>query len=162
VKDISSFLNSNRIKDKISNIRDIDFFLWRYSESPETYTCVTCRKNLNLIGYMIIKHTSNFQSVIEEYFSLTPQALRTMVNIAVKQLVIPVLRTQVLTKQEHALLQKSGLIIEPDWLLKLLRKERQAIFVRSIRPIPEEQDYIINGLDLKDINNWQIYLSDRH
>lgn len=161
-QEISAFLKSNRQQEKISNVRDVDYFTWRYSHEAEKYTCVCCRKNSMLAGYMIVKQRSGLQSSIEEYFSVAPQILSAMIKMAVAQLNIPVLRTQVLMNREKIMLQKSGLITEPDWLMKLVKKERLPVFVRSINPDPKEKDYIINGMDIREIDNWQLFLADKH
>lgn len=160
--EVSAFLKENRINDKITNVRDEDYFLWKYSYEPEKYTYVYCRKHSTLIGYMIIKHISDYQSSIEEYFSLDPKVLRSMINVAAIKLTIPIMRTQVLTTQEKKVLQKCGFITEPDLLLKLLKKKRLPVLIRPIQLETVEKDFFINSIDIRNIDNWQIYLADKY
>ncbi|EFI35322.1 hypothetical protein Dthio_PD2737 [Desulfonatronospira thiodismutans ASO3-1] len=41
-------------------------------------------------------------------------------------------------------------------------RDRSQILVRPTRPEPEDKDFLINGSDIRVINNWQICLADKH
>lgn len=160
--EISTFLKENRRNNKITNVRDETYFLWNYSYKPEKYVYVYCRKNSILIGYVIIKHISDYQSSIEEYFSLDPEVLQFMINVAAIKLTVPILRTRILTTEEKTVLQKCGFIGEFDLLMKLLKKKRLSILIRPVQLETIEKDFFINGIDIRDIDNWQLYLADKH
>jgi hypothetical protein len=160
--EISSFLFDSRIEGKITNIRDEAFFRWRYAEPFTDFKFVYCWKGSKLKGYMILKNHSSFQSIIEEYFCLDIQIMKEIIEFAVKNLSIPILRTISIGILQNRLLFRCGLIQEPDFVLRLLNRERLPVLVRPICKNPEEKDFFVEKLDLRDMDNWLIYQSDIH
>jgi GNAT superfamily N-acetyltransferase len=160
--DIFDFVKKQRDPNKLSNIRDIKFLSWRYSYQSEKYKYVYCRKNMKMIGYLIIKNESGIQYILEEYSAIELNVLQFMINSAMKQLGIIFLRAWELSIDEKAWLGKCGFISEPAKILKLLGKERLPILIRPTSSELCDDDYFVDGLDTRNINNWKIHPTDEH
>ncbi len=161
-KDIAQLIKNNRDQNKLINVRDERYFQWRYSYKPEQYSYMYCMRESGLLAYIIFKHASNKQAIVEEYFTTDYQLLRMMFNFAEKKLYAPVIRCFVLTDQEKKNMRLCGFIKEPIFLLRLLKKQRLPVLVRATEAEPEDSDYFLEDLDIRDVDNWAIQQADKH
>jgi hypothetical protein len=161
-KELSDF--NARIRNPIrwTNLRDEEFFNWRYSFQPEKYTYIYCYSEKQLQGYLIIKQLSDRKSSLDQYETINMKIFTLMIKSAVKFLRIAQLRSYAFLPEEKKLLKKSGFIAEPVHLLEKLGHLRFPVLVRPIIPMPEEKDFLIDGKDIRNINNWHLQVADRH
>jgi len=111
---------------------------------------------------MILKRLSAFQYALEEYLATEPRHLKWMIKKSIQRLGIAVLRSWVLSRYDHQMMRRCGFFIEPLKLLKVFGTERLPVLVRPSTPEPKNQDFFIEGLDIRDINNWHIFKADSH
>lgn len=161
-KEFSSIAEKTREPQKLSNVRDQAYFNWRYSYQPELYTYVSCWQGEYLAGFAVIENISSAQSRLCEYCAPDYHILQLILDFAIKYLSIPIMRTYALSGMDKKLLAKCGFVNEPSMLLNIIKKQRLPVLVRPTRPEPEDQDFLINGSDIRDINKWQICLADKH
>jgi len=161
-KEMAEFAQKQRNPDQLANIRDEAFFVWRYAYQAEQYIYVYCYKDSTMQGYLVIKKMSDIQCTLEEYSAVDPDIMKLMVSTAMKELSTGVMRAWDLSMDDRAWLGKSGFIPEPVKLLKRLGKERLSVLVRPTAPELSEDDFFVEGLDIRDIQNWRIHLSDKH
>jgi len=147
---------------KIKCIRNGDYFKWRYSFNKEAYIYVYYRSGGELQSYLVLKKVNNTQYLLWEYAAKDARILGITIKKAVRKIGIPFLRSWVLSGNDVVTLRQSGFVTAPVQLWKLLGKERLPVLVRPVNEQVFDQDFFINGSDIRDINNWQLYLADRH
>jgi hypothetical protein len=161
-RELSSFNTKIRNHHRWSNIRDEKFFNWRYSFQSEKYTCVYCYKDKDLQGYIVIKKINDKQSTIDQFEALNNKIFKLMIKAAFRNLAIIQLRSYAFLPEEKKILSGSGFIAEPLYLLRKLGRERFPVLVRPIDLKPQDKDFIIDGRDIQNINNWHLQISDKH
>jgi len=160
--EMAEFVSDNRQKSKITNIRDIDYFKWRYSNNKHKYRFVYLRSKGELKGYCVIKKSSSLQYSLEEYMAVDTKHLHNIFKKTASVLNIPVFRTMIISNHQKKILNKCGFYKEPALLLKLLKINRLPVLVRPVSLKPQEADFFINGLDIRNMENWLIYQADVH
>jgi len=161
-QELAAFNEQNRNPYTLSPVRDEAFYNWKYSYNPEQYLTVYARKESSLQAYLILKRVTGKQYALEEYGGSNTNAFIKTVSAAMKRLQVPLLRSWAFAPHDQDLLKKAGFYPEPTGLMKKLGKERLPILVRPAQPKPDETDFVIDGQDIRQINNWQIQLADRH
>lgn len=158
-----SFFNTKiRNQYRWTNIRDNNFFNWRYGFQPEKYNYVYCYYEKEILGYLIVKHLTKYKSTIDQFEAINNTVFKLMIKAALGKLKIVQLRSYAFLPEEKMLLKKSGFIAEPDYILKKLGRLRFPVLVRPMNQYPEDNDFIIDGHDIRDIKNWHLQISDRH
>lgn len=161
-RNIIEFININRDRSKFTNIRDEFFFDWRYSYESDKYVQVSCFSNKKMAGYLILKRLSNYEYSIEEYLATDNKVLRRMLRAIQRKLKIPTLRTILFSKEDEQKFKLYGFYIESNLFLKTFKRHRFPVLVRPTQPNLSQNDFFIEGIDIRDIGNWQLFQSDRH
>jgi len=159
---ILDFININRDKSKITNQRDELFFRWRYSYESDKYFQIVCCQNENVVGYMILKKLSSYEFSIEEYLTMDNRILKLLLKTAQIKLKIPILRTIIFANHDMKKMKSCGFFVESRLYLKIFKRRRFPVLVRPSKPIISNEDFLIEDLDIRDIENWQLFQSDRH
>ena len=159
---ILEFIKANREKYKFTNIRDEFFFDWRYSYERDKYFLILCYLNKTVVGYTILKKLSNYEFSIEEYLAKDSTTLRLMFKGMQKKMIIPILRTIIFNNEDYQRMKASGFFVESNLFVKIFKRHRFPVLVRPTKPNLTNDDFIIEGIDIRDIENWQLYQSDRH
>ena len=159
---ILEFIKIHRNKSKFTNIRDELFFNWKYSYESDKYFLIICYINTAVVGYTIIKKASNYEYSIEEYLAEDNRILRLMLKTVQRKLKIPILRTIIFTNEDNKRMKSCGFFIESNLYLKIFKRRRFPVLVRPTKPNLSDVDFFIEGFDIRDIENWQLYQSDRH
>jgi hypothetical protein len=159
---IIEFIKTNRDRSKFTNIRDELFFNWRYSYESDRYLMISCYSNKKMLGYSILKKISNYEYSIEESLAVDNKVFRTMLKVIQRKLKIPILRTILFSKEDEQKFKLCGFYIESNLFLKIFKRQRFPVLVRPTKLNLSEADFIIEGIDIRDIENWQLFQSDRH
>jgi len=159
---IIEFIKINRDKSKFTNIRDELFFDWRYSHEQNKYLMMLCYSNKTMLGYAIIKKSSNYEYSIEEYLTADDKVLRLMLKAIQRKMKIPILRTIIFSKEDYQKMKLCGFFMESNLYIKIFKKQRFPVLVRPTKPNLSNDDFLIGGIDIRDIENWKLYQSDRH
>ena len=159
---IIEFIKTNRDKSKFTNLRDELFFDWRYSYERDKYLLISCYSNKNMLGYTIIKKSSNYEYSAEEYFAADSKILRLMFKAIQKNMKIPIIRTIIFSNEDKRIMKSCGFFVELNLFIKIFKKQRFPVLVRPTKPVLSNNDFLIGGVDIRDIENWQLFQSDRH
>lgn len=147
---------------RIRCFRDTRYFNWRYSFRDKTYIFVYLRIEGRLESYLVIHKVSDRQYMLWEYDAKDTATLRKTIKMAVRKIGMPFLRTWVLSEHDSARLRQCGFIAAPSKLWKMLGKKRLPILVRPVTLNVAEKDFFIYNMDVRNIENWQFFLADRH
>jgi len=161
-KNIIEFIKTNREKSKFTNIRDELFFDWRYSYEPDKYLLISCYSNKIMLGYAIIKKSSNYQYSVEEYFAVDSTTLRLMFKAIQKKMKISIIRAIIFSNEDKRVMKSCSFFVESNLLIKIFKKQRFPVLVRPTKLNLSKDDFFIEGIDIRDIENWQLFQSDRH
>ncbi len=160
--ELSEFNNQIRNPKRWTNIRDEKFFSWRYSFEPEKFLCTYCYFDKKLQGYIILKHTTEAKGSIDQFEAINDKVFRIMLRAVIKYSKIPQVRSYAFLPEEKKLLKKNGFIAEPVALLKKIGRLRFPVLVRPGKIQPEDKDFIVDGRDIRNIENWHLQIADRH
>ncbi len=149
-------------KGKIGCIRDTRYFNWRYAFRDKTYIFVYLRVKGNLESYLVLHKVSDSQFLLWEYAATNTPMLKTTIKVAVRTIGIPFLRTWVLSRHDSARLRRCGFMSAPTKIWNLLGKKRLPILVRPVNLKVAKNDFFLNDVDIKNLENWQLFLADRH
>lgn len=147
---------------KISHVRDIQYFKWRYAVQQDKYLFVYSWHNEELQAYLVLEKKTDIQYLLIEYSARDAGTLGKTIRFAMRKQVIPFLRSWALSDDEAILLKGCGFIPAPVRLWKMLGKQRLPVLVRPTREVVQPQDYLYGQKDIRDINNWQFFMADRH
>lgn len=161
-KRIIEFIHKYRDKTKFNNLRDEAFFNWRYSYESDKYICCTCHLEGRMVAYTIIKRISNQQFSIEEFLAIDSKTLKVLFETVQRKLNIPILRTIIYSNWDKQTFKSCGFFVESSIYIKFFKKQRFPVLVRPTNPNLSESDFHIHGTDIRNIENWQLFQSDRH
>jgi len=159
---ISAFVEKNRNPNLLTNIRDKAFYDWRYAYDAEKFYYVYCYNKDGLQGYLILKKNSDLLYTVEEFGNNSSKEFRIILKSVLKALRIPWLRSRVFSPSHKKSLNEAGFIPEPKILLKMTGKKHLPVLVSPTKANPTENDFLINGLDIRNIENWEIHHTDKH
>jgi hypothetical protein len=161
-QEMSKLVAQNRDPKKFSNIRDNAYYQWRYSYQSEKYFYVYCWHKNQLRAFAVIHKRSKYEVTLCEYCASDLRAMNMILDLSARKGNTPIMRTHSLSNHDKFFNRSCGFIEEPSWILKIIKKERLPVIVRPSRPKIDENDFWIDGSDIRDINNWQLYLADTH
>jgi len=85
-----------------------------------------------------------------------------MLKAIQRKLKIPILRTIIFSKEDYQKMKLCGFFMESNLYIKIFKKQRFPVLVRPTKPNLSNDDFLIGGIDIRDIENWKLYQSDRH
>lgn len=156
------FIQKNRDTARFSNLRDESFFKWRYSYEPDKYIYCICNLDKTIVGYSILKKVSRYQFSVEEYLAIDSKTMKVMFEALQRKLKIPILRTIIFSNRDKQEMKSCKFLVESSLYIKFFKKKRFPVLVRPLRPNLSENDFFVQGTDIRNIENWQLYQSDRH
>lgn len=156
--------NENKDYNRITNIRDKQYYEWIYRKPKMNAVFVYCRKGYLLLGYLIYEIRNRNQAYILEYGYNKLDVFKKMIRYSVKHLKIPILRLYAysMNDDEKNSARKSGFILESMFVNNLLKKKKMPVLVRPTKYKYEESDFYIHGFDIRDENNWKLFYADQH
>jgi len=170
-KEISRFMQESIEECKITNVRDEEFYRWRFSNSPKDYIFIYITKDDDLVGYLSIDNSNEKIISIMEYGYLKLSYLEELIKELLKNTSAPYIFAYVFTRsdEEQKILSKSGFRDRKDWLIKLLKnmnfivkEEKPGALIKPISKNIKEEDFFLNGKDVRDPDNWSLFKSDVH
>jgi len=170
-QEISNLMNKCKEKNKITNTRDKAFYEWRFSNPLKEYLFGYCTKDDELVGYIALENNEEKIIPIMEYGYLKPYYLEELNKEIFKNLTQPCFSVFIFTRsnKEREIISKIGFRDNKDLLVKLLKKinimSRENLPGAFIKPSTEnitEEDFFLNGKDVRNPNNWSLFYSDVH
>lgn len=150
--------------DYLQNQRSEAFYRWRYERAHKQFQILYYRNKAALDGYFILRSLRNSRFEIVEFDYEDLDALQILLSHAQKLLRMSLLKVcdVALLPEEKSLFERNGFWQEPHWLHALRGGEPQPILVRPTRVDYEEEDFYLNGRDMRDITNWRLQVADVH
>lgn len=147
---------------RLTGLRDADYFRWRYDFQPELYHFAYAHAGDEMLAYLVIRKVSHTQYLLWEYASKEAGDLKRLLSWHVTVRRIPFLRSWALSQSDIELLKSCGFLAPPSRLWRILGKEGLPVLVRPLSAQAMEQGFFLGGRDIRDMDNWQLFLSDRH
>lgn len=161
-RELAACRENNRPQNKLSGIRDEKFYTWRYAAPGAAYVFVYFRENEKLKGFLILRKAKSARYVLEEYFSPDTGTMKKLISVSMKKLSISVLKTTSFSGSQMAMFRQSGFFHSPDYWHRLQQSKHMPILVRPACPHPEENDFFAHEMDVRDMENWQLYQADAY
>lgn len=148
-------------ENKLCLYQDRNFFDWRY-DNGHKYIFYFLMKADIAVGYVVLDISKNNQTAkIIDYAQAIDNAIKIILKNIIKSdnFVNISIYTYGVDQQLSQVLLELGFSLYPIWRKFLLGKAftKENIFPLLIRPTKEsfsEQDFVINGLNTLDFNNW--------
>jgi hypothetical protein len=171
IKLMSDLSNKFRNENKFNNFRCEKFYNWRFSHPLDEYIFVYCEKlNGDINSFLILKKNNYRSYSLMEYFYTDHIFLKILLKEVVKKLKIPFVWTYFTStrpQDEISFLQTLGFRTKEDLALGVLKKlglfsdsELPAALVRPVGKKYKKEEFILNGIDTRDIKNWEIFQLD--
>ena len=138
------------VTDKISLLQDDEFFRWRYkSNVPHTYRFYYLNDDYVVIGQLPNSDIAHILDYTENNINDFETILRCVRHTP--SVVTLSIRFMNISENVFNVLEKLKF---KDNNIK--NKFVMPILVRPTAPNPAEEDWFLNGLDMRDINSWQL------
>ena len=110
VKKISSIMDEFKNEDQISNVKDKEFYEWRFSNPLKDYVFGYCTKKDELVGYVALDITSEKIISLLEYGYKDLSYFEELLKTIIKKLPVPIITAYVFTrpKKEKRVLSRCG------------------------------------------------------
>lgn len=161
IGDLVIFNQEHLNRNKLTNVHDENYYKWRY-DNPKDIIFIYNKNDSKLTSYFIIKKRSNKHYSLLEYGFTNRYEFKKTLKYAVRKLAIPILSVYYVSKPDFELFKYCGMIKEPNITKKIRKKKTLPVLVRPTTKDVKASDFVIDGLDIREISNWQIYPADIH
>ncbi len=161
-EEMTDLIEKRTEKSAYTCIRNTRYFNWRYAFRDKTYIFVYQRIKGKLESFLVLNKVSDSQFLLWEYAASNTQMLKKTIKVAVRAIRIPVLRSWVLSQHDYTRLRRCGFMAAPTKIWDILGKKRLPVLVRPVKINVEEKDFFLYDSDIRNIENWQFFLADRH
>jgi hypothetical protein len=145
---------------KIRLVKDETYFRWRFSNPKKKYLFYFNQVHDTIAGYIVLGMASDLSfSTILDYEEGAEGTLKVLLEFIVEnkqwdRLLIPSFGL-------NGTLSKtlSGLGIHQTKLQKEMKNRAEGsvpLLVRPVKAHPDEKDWLLNGLDTRNFNHWEI------
>ncbi len=169
ISEIYSLMQSFTEKSKIRNIRDKEFYTWRFGGSPYEHVYAYSREGGKTTGYLALQKTSNkYYSLMEYAYLKSDHFIRLIKGISEKVLV-PSILVPVFTRNQGELLnfRKSGFKYSGDRMVRLLKAMKlvgksklPGLLIKPISSNFNDSAYFVGGVDTRFSESWSLFQSD--
>lgn len=159
----SVIMKQKALDNKITLFKDADFFKWRFHNIRRKYFFYYHWKNESINGYVVIETVDNSTSGhILDYAETENGALRELLHYIIRKRHFDILSTWNFNLREDFSQTLESLEFSTTNLLGRIEKKFPSefpalpVFVRPVKKIYKEEDWFIEGIDIRDIKNWEI------
>jgi len=147
-------------ENKLVLVRDEDFFRWRFNNKRNKYVFYYHIKNDVVTGYVVIWiREKEWQGRILDYAENDGTAIETILRYAIKKNHFNALSIFRFSLDHHLERVLKGLGYRVNTLERLLNKKRHGEWPLLVRPVSQdftENDWFIEGLDIRQVDSWDI------
>jgi GNAT superfamily N-acetyltransferase len=163
-KEMYSIIKKQKLYDnKIALFKDEKFFKWRFQNNRRKYTFYYHWNNETIDGYVVIETSDNSTSGhIVDYAEAEDMVLYKILSYVIKKRHFDILSTWSFGLRDDFAKTLKSLHFSSNNLLSKIEKTFRSefpslpVFVRPVKKQYTEEDWFIEGLDIRDINNWEI------
>jgi hypothetical protein len=160
INSITQLINRLNYNNIITNLRDANYYQWRYRGINNNCYFIYCYYNRAMVGYMIIKRLSTIKFSIEEYRCNDSECFIYMINAAFKKIKISAIKVFRVSNNPdvNLILSVAGFNIESKLSLKIKKKKQLPALINIVAStnnlLPDEV--------LLNPDNWELYAADIH
>ena len=163
-KDMDTVIKKQKtFSNKIALFKDEEFFKWRFQNNRRKYVFYYYWENKTINGYVVIETSDNSTSGhIVDYAESEDMALYKTISYIITQKHFDILSTWSFALRNDFSKILKNLHFSSNNLLnkteKTFRNEFPSlpVFVRPVRKICTGKDWLVEGLDIRNIKNWEI------
>jgi hypothetical protein len=160
VEEVVTFIDSLKDYNKFTKIRDHNYFKWYYSYIPESHVFVYYYEQDRLSGFLSVKKISKIQYLIEEYFFRNPNILGLSLKSLRRKIKMPIFRVNTFSQHDKNIFIQNSFLSEQKLCTRIFRKNKDPYLIRPANLLIKETDFYIMQLDVRNIENWQLFQSD--
>ena len=154
-------VSKKKDKSKIKLIQDMDFFKWRFNNKRNKYLFYYRVKNRLITGYVIVKLSEyNFRDgKILDYAENDAGSIEKILKYILKFKHFDILSIYSYGMSENFLQILKNLPQTKNSVIKkkeIDEKDQLQLLVRPVKKKLFDSDWLIDGVDLKNIENWEI------
>jgi len=149
--------------NKITLFKDEEFFKWRFQNNRRKYTFYYHWKDKTINGYVVVETSDNSTSGhIVDYAEAEDMVLYKIVSYIITKKHFNILSTWSFGLRSDFAKTLKSLHFSSNNLLNRIEKTFKnefpslPVFVRPVKKRYTEKDWLIEGLDIRDIKNWEI------
>ena len=149
----------NYRSEKITLFQDKEFFRWRFNNKRNQYIFYYCKRDSEITGYMVIGVLQNYEyGQILDYAESVSGSLERLLRYVIKERHVAVLLIGNVSLNDdfHRLLKSLGFKEDKHHDDKKGKKVTLPYLIRPVKTELAESDWLIEGLDIRRIENWQI------
>jgi len=177
-EDIIDLMNSYKKDKKLKNLRDEEFYRWRFEECPNDHVYLYFWDRDELEAYVSMeKDNFPFFGLNIDYYSLLEygytdiKIFEELVRTLTKKLSLPFIMSYIFTrkKEEISILRDHGFKGSESYLINSLQKRGlldeeglPGILVRPASKKISDKDFYLDNTDTRKEKNWSLFWSDVH
>jgi hypothetical protein len=160
-EEMFELVSNNRLKSvKIRLYQDLEFYKWRFNDPRNKHLFFYLKKNAKLCAYlvMVLKDT-NRNGIIVDYAFKDKQQLDKLIKLSISKFRFTVFSVfnQGIDAEVAQILIKNG--FKSNTFLELRQVKKEGLWPYFVRPIKEDIsdiDWMVNGYDVRKIENWEL------
>ena len=170
VREISGLMQTFTDKNKISGVRDEEFYKWRFADSPYKYIYAYSKEGDETTGYLSLRKNDNslMEYTLMEYGYLNPSCFQYLIEQTSQKLLVQGIVTPTFSRNKEELLnlKKSGFNYSDDRWVRIYKtlartsKIKLPVVVKPISPDFNDNACFLDGVDIRLSKNWSLFDSD--
>ena len=160
--EISTLVHELTDFSKITNVRDEEYYNWRYSNLIFNYIFVYQWNGNKLISFLVYKERLDQRFTLIDYCFDNYQSFGNMLSFSLKKLKPTIIDTWIISREREFvnILKKHG-FISMKMLYKFSKKLiHPPALVRPTNKNLNEKDWIIDSLNIKEVGSWNLFHID--
>ncbi len=178
IDDIVELMKTSTNDKKLRNLRNREFYRWRFEEYPKDLIYLYIWDQNDLKAYLSIeKDNILFRGFDLEYYSLLEygygdiKLFKELIQTLTKNLHLPSMMSYVFTrkKEEIEILRKHRFKGSESYLIKSLQKKGildeeglPGLLVKPASKTVDHSDFYLDNIDTRKERNWSLFWSDVH
>jgi len=152
--------NQKRNSRKITLLQNQQFFHWRFNNKRNKYVFYYCRKNNKLTGYVVVGLSqNNLRGYILDYAEDDETSIEKILKHIIKSRYFDIISIYNFNLDPIFLQILQRLSFKKKNLMRMIESRftgEVPLFVRPVKTNHIEEDWYIEGLDIRDIRNWSL------
>ena len=178
IDDIVELMKISTNYKKFRNLRDRQFYRWRFEEYPKDLIYLYIWDQNDLEAYLSMeKENIQFRGFDLDYYSLLEygykdiRLFQELIQALTKKLHLPSIMSYVFTrkKEEKTILRKAGFKGSESYLINSLQKRGvldeeglPGLLVKPAKEPVDHSDFYLDNIDTRKEKNWSLFWSDVH
>lgn len=159
-EEMQAIVSKQKGTDKIRLIKDTDFFKWRFQNNRRRYIFYYYWKGGVIEAYLVVRTSDDYSSShIVDYAQRDESLLQEILRYIITKRYFDILTIWNINLEKELLQALKTLYFSPRYLIGRIEERFKPAFPILIRPVKreyKEDDWFVNGVDIRNIENWEI------